>query len=1010
MLHLCIAFIATLAVADPFSGLTWRSIGPAVSGGRLGSVAGSDLDPSLYYVGAAGGGVWKSTNGGASFTPVFDHQDVQSIGAITIDPVDTKTVWVGTGESNPRNDVTQGDGVYKTIDGGTRWKLLLPLRNALVSSIVVDPQNTAHAVVAAQGDPFADSTDRGIYLTTDGGATWKKTLYLSPLSGPSDLVADPKNPAILYAGMWQYRRTGWSSSSGGADDGLFRSLDGGATWTRLHGNGLPDETTGKIGIAIASDSKRIYALIETKHGLLWRSDDAGQTWQKMTSDALIDERPFYYTKIYVDPVNRDRVWTEGVHMTVSTDGGQHFSITGRGLHGDHHAMWISRDGRRTIEGNDGGVGFSRDHGATWASAKVLPISQPYHIGYSREVPYRVCLGLQDNGMWCGPSNPLNERGVSSSQWLSVGGGDGTWTLFDPRDPRYVWMAAGGQNFGGELTIHDFKTGENREIGPYMRDQNVIDPKDLTVRFNWETPIAFDPFDPSVAYTGGNMLLASRDRGMTWKKISHDLTRDDRAHELVSGGLTLDGTGAETSDTILSIAPSKKARGEIWVGSDDGVLSLTRDGGAHWKNVTPADIAPFGRFGSIAASPRDAATAYVIYDGHMTGDRAPHVFATHDYGAHWASIAAGLPADDQARSILADTRTPGLLYLGLERSLWASWDDGSTWQRISANLPATSVRDIQEQPDDNDLLLATHGRGAWVLDDATPLQQFQVAKRSGTYVFPVRTAIMWNPHSYWGTRSDGDAPDYGATISYYLSAPAKGNVRLDVLDANGHAIRSFTEKMPNDCGVNRFTWDLTSEDVRPWKAAPKWNQRSFDSGAFVVPGTYKALLTIDGKKYERPIVVRMDPRMSYTTAQLRDHRDRQLALIGDLNRVDDALNMLSAVEKNGPERIAKLSGHEALAHEVQALTGQASELIASFTSNPKFDQDNDFLPDVLRERLQSQLDTYFDSLAPATQSQRNEDAALHELTARRLAAFAGFADAVKQVDAKLKASGLAPLGE
>lgn len=1020
MIHLCIALITTLAAADPFAGLNWRNIGPAVSGGRLGAVAGSDVDPSLYYVGAAGGGVWKSTDAGASFSPVFDDQGVQSIGAIAIDPENVKTVWVGTGESNPRNEVTQGDGVYKSADAGRTWKKSLALRNALVSRIFVDPRNTAHVVVAVLGDPFADTRDRGIYATNDGGATWKQTLYVGPSTGASDLVADPANPDVLYAGLWQYRRTGWSSNSGGPDDALYRSSDGGATWQRLSGHGLPDETMGRIGLAIApSDPKRIYALIETKHGLLWRSDDGGASWRMVNGDALINERPFYYSKIFVDPGNANRVWTENVHMTVSIDGGEHFSITGRGIHGDHHGMWISRDGRRIIEANDGGVAFSRDHGVTWAAQKILPISQSYHIGYSRENPYRVCLGLQDNGMWCAPSNPLSARGVSSSQWNSVGGGDGTWALFDPRDPRFVWLAAGGQNFAGELTIHDFKTGENREIGPYMRDQNVIDPKVLDVRLNWETPIAFDPFDKTAAYTAGNVLFVTHDRGLTWKRISGDLTRNERSHQVVSGGLTLDGTGAETSDTILVIAPSARARGEIWVGSDDGVLSLTRDGGAHWKNVTPLGIAPFGRFASISPSPHDPAAAYAVYDAHMIGDRAAHVFATHDYGAHWKGIDAGLPADDEARSILADPRTPNLLYLGLERSLWASWNDGATWQSISSNLPATSVRDIQLQPDANDLLLATHGRGAWILDDATPLQQFERAKREGTYVFPTRDAIAWNLFSSYGTRSDGDGPDYGATISYYLSAPAKSNLRLEIVDSGGTVMRTFetheedgkqVPDLPNKTGINRFTWDLTSEDVRPWKAAPEWNQRSFDSGAFVVPGRYTARLRIDGKTYQRPLTVKMDPRMDYTVAQLSDHRARQLALIEDLNRVDDALNILSAVAKNGPDRLKKLSANAALRNSIQALVDKAPALIASFTSSPKFDQDNDFLPDVLRERLQAQLDTYFDSLAPATAAQRAEDTALHSLARERLKAFVTFAEQVRVVDAQLAANSLAPIGK
>ena len=1000
--------------------MTWRNVGPAVSGGRLGAVAGTDQDPSLYYAGAAGGGLWKSTNAGATWTSVFDEQDVQSIGAIAIDPAAKDTVWVGTGESNPRNDVTQGDGIYKTTDGGKTWTHALRLHNSLVSRIVVDPRNASHVVVAVLGDSFADDEDRGIYVTTDAGASWKKTLYAGPSTGASDLIADPKNPNMLFAGMWQYRRTGWSSTSGGPEDGLFKSIDGGATWTRLHGSGLPAETMGRIGLAISpANPQRIYAMIETKHGLLWRSDDGGARWQMTTTDPLIDERPFYYSKIFADPTNADRIWTESVHMTVSIDGGKHFTITGRGIHGDHHAMWISSDGRRIIEGNDGGVAFSRDGGASWQWEKNLPVSQAYHIGYSRELPYRICVGLQDNGMWCAPSNPLNPTGVSSSQWMRTGGGDGTWALFDPRNPRFVWQSSGGGNFAGDVTIHNFDTAETRAVGPYVRDQNVIAPKALAYRFNWETPIAFDPFDPSRAYTGGNVLFASTDRGMTWSHVSPDLTRNDLAHQDLTGGITFDATGAETSDTILFIEPSRAARGELWIGTDDGLVQLTRDGGKHWENVTPAGITPFGRFASISSSHSDPATAYAIYDAHMTGDRAPYVFMTHDYGAHWTNIASGLPRDDEARSILADPRVPHLLYLGLERSLWASWDDGAKWQRISSNMPAVSFRDIELQPDRNDLLVATHGRGAWVLDDVAALQQYSGARSAGVFLVSPRDAFEWNDHSYWGTRTDGAGPESGAILTYYLSGPAKTTPTAEIVDERGAVVRRFAPHeedgktipgLSNEAGFNRFSWDLTGEDVRPWSYAPQWNSGSFEGGVPVVPGRYTVRLRVDGRTYTRSLRVRQDPRTHYTVAQLRQRHDRVQALVDDLSRIDDALNVLSAVETNASARVeqVKVAGNGALAQTIDALSRQTPELIASFTSNPQNDQDNDFLPDVLRERLQSQIDTYFGSFAPATAAQRREDEALHRLTQTQLHAFEPFASKVRDVDTQLRAANIEPL--
>ena len=998
-----------------FDQMRFRNAGPAVSGGRLGAVAGTDGDSSLYYVGAAGGGVWRTTNAGQTFVPVFDSQDAGSIGAIAIDPHDTKTVWVGTGEGAPRNDVSQGDGVYRSADGGRTWSHVLVLGNALVSAILIDPRDTNSVLVAVLGDPFADNAARGIYRTSDGGKSWQKTLYIDARTGASDMAASAKEPGTVYAGMWPYRRTGWSSQSGGTQGGLYKSGDFGATWQKLSGNGLPAGATGRIGVAVApSDPQRVYALIESKQGLLWRSDDGGASWKLTSANTLIDERPFYYTHVYVDPTNENHLWALSVRTAISTDGGKTWRIGARGVHGDNHAMWISQDAKRIIEGNDGGPAFSFDDGASWQMPHNLTIAQLYHIGFDRANPYHVCAPLQDNGVWCAPNDGLG-AGISSSQWRNMGGGDGTWVVPDPLHPWIVWLSSGGGNFAGSLDVVNTRTNEDRTVSPYLHDQNVVDPRNLKYRFNWETPIAFDPFDPRIVYTAGNVLFRTRDAGAHWTVISGDLTRNARTHETVTGGITLDGTGAETSETILYIEPSRARRGEIWVGTDDGYVQLTRDGGKTWRNVTPAGIRPFGRFASLSASIHNPAQAYAVYDLHMTGDRSPHIFATSDYGAHWRDIAANLPAGQEVRSVRIDPRNSHLIYAGLENSLWASFDGGAHWRNLNFNLPATSVRDIGVQPDRNDLLIATHGRGVWILDDLSPLQMLDAARAAsaGAYIFPVRPAIQWNEHNYFGTRIDGAAPPYGAIVTYYLRHPLKPAPTADIVDASRRTMRHFKAgDLTNQAGLNRFTWD-TSEDAPPvWKFTPTWNQ----GGAFsqqsvgVLPGRYTLVLHA-GTTLRRSIVVRQDPRTRYTLAQMRQSYDAMRQIFGDFGRVNVALNTLSTVLNEAPLRTAELNkaGNGALALRVAAAAAQARILLLSITQNPVNDQDDDFLSDVLRERLQTQMGTFGGSAGPPTAAQLSENATLHALTTERLQTVAAFEKGdLRRVDAALRAVKLLPL--
>ena len=680
----------------PYNRLSWRSIGPALSGGRVAVVVGSARNPKLYYLGAAGGGVWKSTDGGASWKPVFDAQHVASIGAIALDPQNDDVVWVGTGETNPRNDVIAGAGVYRSADAGKTWRSMGLRETKQISRIAIDPHDSGRVVVATMGDFFADSTARGIYRTSDGGKTWTNALYLGPASGASDLAVDPLDFNVMYAGMWHFRRLPWTFTSGGPDDGIYKSVDAGATWQRLTGNGLPAGSTGRIGLAVApSDPKRVYALIESKDGILWRSSDAGASWTLVSHDTLADQRPFYFTHLAVDPKNAEHVYAVSEMLSESKDGGASFhEVAKDDVHVDYHSIWIAPDDpTRIIVGEDGGFALTLDR-ERWSFSENLPIGEVYHVGYDDGTPYRVCASLQDNSAFCGPSSALDPGGNSNRNWESVVGGDGVWAWPDPTDANIVWS----DSEDGSLARYDRTSQRNTTVQPWFPTAaEAFDSSLGKYRFNWSSPIAFAPWDPHTVWFGGNVVFATSDRGVTWQPISPDLTRDDKAHQQPSGGpLAFDVSGAEYSDTILDIEGSTLARGEIWVGTDDGLVQITRDGGAHWRDVTPPGTQPYGRFEIVAPSTLRDGTAYAALDRHFLGDRTPYAFVTHDFGAHWTSIATGLPADQPVRAIRPDTREPGLVYAGLENGLYLSYDGGLHWRPFGPGLPPAPVYDVRIQ--------------------------------------------------------------------------------------------------------------------------------------------------------------------------------------------------------------------------------------------------------------------------------------------------------------------------
>jgi len=1014
--------VSPTASPSPAPALQWRSIGPAVSGGRVATVTGTDLDPALLYAGAAGGGVWRSTNAGADWTPVFDKAGTQSIGAIAIAPHDKNDVWVGTGEPWPRNDVIPGDGIYHSTDGGKSWAHLGLAQTSQIARVLLDPRDPKRVLVAALGDPFRDSADRGVYRSADGGATWTKTLYFGPAVGASDLAMDPKNPDVLYAGMWRFRRSAWNLSSGGDDDGIYKSTDGGVTWKRVTGNGLPAGTTGRIAIAIApSDSKRIYAIVESKDGLLWRSDDAGATWKMTSSNTLIDERPFYYSRIVVDPRDADHLFSVSVLLAESNTGGKTWHQSGKRLHGDHHDLWISANGRRIVEANDGGVALSHDGGATWTWRNVLPVSQFYHVAYDLQKPYHVCGGLQDNGSWCAPSRTGDNRGILPRDWFKVSGGDGTWVVPNPRDPRTVWSASGGGDNQGEIIRFDGRTQSQVDVSPYLRDQNVVAPARLKYRFNWETPLAFDPHDTRAVYAGGNVLFRTIDAGMHWTPISPDLTRNLKERQGLTGGLTLDVTGAETFGTLLAVAPSPIAPKQIWVSTDDGVVQLTRDGGAHWKNVSIPGVDADGRIPSIEPSHRDAGTLYAAVDRHYAGDRAPYAYVTRDFGKTWTSIASNLPRGE-VHVVREDPSNANVPYAGTGTGVWWSLNGGGSWEPFPAPLPRVEVRDLAVQPASGDLIAATHGRGMYVFDDLTALRaravsptvmQPELAPVPVVQLFPPRDAQPLSRYTPTvNERGSEDAPP--AVLTFWQKTPAKTAPVIEIAELGGTVVRRIAgthdedgEDVPNItnlAGYNRVKWSLDRDPPVPWRRIAQWDQGP-DTGAPLPSGTYIVRLRRDGVAYEQRIRVLRDPRVTSRADELRGYRF-QVAFYDELSALDDGLNGLDNVRVQLPDRIAAIKD-PALAERARGVLAEAKRLEGTISSQPVNDQDNDFLEDLLRERVL----TFVSNFAPGapTGAQVAEGAVLQREGRAALASYRAFVDGqVRPLNDALRAAGVPPL--
>jgi photosystem II stability/assembly factor-like uncharacterized protein len=991
---------------EEFKYLAYRLVGPA-AGGRVSRAVGVPGDRLTYYAGVSAGGVWKSADAGATWKPIFDDQPISSIGSIAVAPSDPNVVYVGSGEANIRGNVGAGNGIYKSTDAGKTWTHVWK-QEGQIGSLVVHPRNPDVAYAAVLGHAFGPNPERGVYRTTDGGKTWKQVLAKNPDTGASDVCLDPSNPRILFAGMWQTRRRPWELASGGPGSGLYISRDGGDTWKQLGGagvgeddlHGLPKGIYGKVGVAVApSDGRRVYALIENEKGGLYRSDDGGESWKLASGHHALRQRAWYYSTLTIDPRNPDIVWCPQVRLLKSIDGGQTFKKVKGTHHGDHHDIWIDPyDSKRMINSNDGGVDLTWNGGETWF-APPLPISQFYHVAADNRKPYHVMGNMQDLGSASGPSNSLSSGGISICDWTNVGGGETGFTVPDPADPDIVYSG----EYGGYLSRYDQRTRQAENISIYPTNPSGHGAEDLRYRFQWTAPVLVSSHDHNVIYHAANVLFRTTDRGVRWKAISPDLTRNDRTKQKWSGGpITGDNTGAEYYDTIFALAESPRQEGVLWAGSDDGLVHVTQDGGKTWTNVTQnvPGIPEWGTVDCVEPSLFDAATAYLVVDNHRMDDMHPYLYKTTDFGKTWKSLATGLPQDVYLHAVREDPKRKGMLYVGTERGVAFSRDDGATWQQLKLNLPTVAVHDLVVK--DNDLVVGTTGRSIWIFDDLTPIREY--AKRLAeqeVHLFGVQPSIRWRYHAPVYSTQDRHAPENparGAYVNYYLKKKPKDPITLEVLDAEGRTVRKLSSKEPIDevpeddpdapytkpekvvlsvhPGVNRVVWSHGYDG--PHKiAGVKIDNGDLSRGPLVTPGTYVLKLTVEGKTLTGTAVVTMDPRVKVPADELVERLQFALKVRDDISHVARRVEALRSI-RTQLTSLRELEGDNPKAAD---LVKQAKELITKLDDlesrwhNPKAEVTYDILAQPggakLYSLLAAVLEFLKDSDGPITEGLREE---------------------------------------
>lgn len=898
--------VAVFAQSYPtslYQDMRWRLVGP-FRGGRAEAAAGIPGDPNTYYFGAAAGGVWKTTNGGQTWTPIFDHEPIASIGAIAIAPSNHDVIYVGTGEQCLRNDISFGDGVYKSTDAGKTWTNIGLRDTRHIAKIIVNPNDPANVYVAAIGHAFGPNEERGVFHSTDGGATWKKILYIDDKTGATDLVADPNNPEIMFAAMYEVRRTAYSMISGGPGSGLYKTEDGGAHWAHLQGHGLPTGILGRIGVTVSgADSKRVYAIVEAKVNAIYSSNDGGETWT-MVNDEPLWVRPWYQNHIFADPQNVDTIYSLDVGLFRSTDGGHTFHILPLN-HTDNHDLWIDpTNPQRMIEADDGGATITTDGGATWSLQNNQPTAQFYHVTTDNEFNYYIYGSQQDSGSVAIRSR-TDSGAIGEGDWHSVGGGESGFICPDPRDPEIIF--AGDHN--GHFTRYDGHTDETQNISPWF-GARAHPASDVKHRFQWTAPMQISPHDPNVLYLGAEVVFKTTDGGMSWSIISPDLTRNDKSKQhSTPEPLTPDNSSAEYYDTVFAIAESPVQKDLIWAGSDDGLVHVTSDGGKHWSNVTPKQLPEWSRVNIIEPSPWDAGTAYLAADLHFSDDFRPMIFKTTDFGKTWTSIVDGIAPQDYVHSIHADPVRKGLLYAGTERGIYISFDDGADWQSLQLNLPVVPVYDTAVHG--NDLIVATHGRAFWVLDNITALRQANSATASEPAHLFTPAVTYRESETFRGQsgRSVGQNPPKGAVIDYFLNPSTSGTLTLDIFDSAGKAVHHATaeiqasesvggtsrdnsrEMLPAHPGFNRFVWNFRLDG--PTSVPGMVTMETQSGGPMVPPGDYHVKLTVAGTNYQAPLVIKADPRVKVTQEDFEKQYEFAVELRDRVAQIHDTVDAIRA---------------------------------------------------------------------------------------------------------------------